>query len=63
MAWRGVSRRGDANRTTGGCLELTVLLSMVLALLLMIGGTEQNSGPVVELESTVQLLLLGAARI
>jgi hypothetical protein len=30
-AVRGVPRRGDANRTTGGCLGLTVLGSMILA--------------------------------
>ena len=55
----GLPRRGDANRTTGGCLELTVLCSMVLAVLLMIGGTEHSPGPVVEVENTV----LGAAGI
>ena len=33
--------------------------SMVLALLLMIGGIEQNPGPVVEVLNTVQLLCTG----
>ena len=42
FSWRGVPRRGDANRTTGDCLGLTVLNSIVLVLLLMIGGTGQN---------------------
>ena len=53
---RDVSRRGDANGTTGGCLGLTILSSIILAVLLMIGGTGQSTGPVVELESTVQFL-------
>ena len=35
FSWRGVSRRGDANATTGDCLGLTVLSSMILAVLLM----------------------------
>ena len=62
ITWRGAPRHGDANRTTGGCLELTVLCSMILALLLMIGGTEQNTGPVVEVENTEQLLCTGCCR-
>jgi hypothetical protein len=40
VAWRGVSRRGDANGTAGDCLGLTVLSSMVLAVLLVIVGVE-----------------------
>jgi hypothetical protein len=55
VAWRGVLRRGEANGTTGDCLGLTVLSSMVLAVLLIIGGIEQNPGPVVEVENTVRL--------
>ena len=62
FSWRGVSRRGDANRKTGGCLGLTVLISMVLTVLLMTGGIEQNPGPVVEVENTVQLLCTGRGR-
>jgi len=31
-----MSRRGDANGTSGDCLDLTVLSSMVLAVLLVI---------------------------
>jgi len=42
FSWCGVPRRGDANRTTGDCLGLTVLRTMVLAVLLMIGGNEQK---------------------
>jgi len=53
FSWRGVPRRGDANGTTDDCLGLTVLSSMVLAVLLMIGGIKQNPVPVVEVENTV----------
>jgi len=56
FSWRGVPRRGDANRKTGDCLKLTVLSAMVLAALLITGGTEQNPGPVVEGENTLRLL-------
>jgi len=52
---RGVPRRGDVNGTTGDCLSLTVLSSMVLAVLLMIG-------PVVVVENTVRLLCTGCGR-
>ena len=62
FSWRGVPRRGDANGTTGDCLGLTVLSPMVLAVLLMIRGIEQNPGPVVEVENTVQLLCTGCSR-
>jgi len=53
---RGVLRRGDAKGTTSDCLKLTVLGTMVLAVLLMIGGIEQNPGLLVEVENTVRLL-------
>jgi len=62
FSWRGVSRRGDANRTAGDCLGLMVLSSMVLTVLLVIGGVEQNPGPVVEVENTVRLLCTGCGR-
>jgi hypothetical protein len=48
-----VSRRGDPNGTTGDCMGLTVLRVMVLAVLLIIGGVEQNPGLVLETENTV----------
>ena len=35
---------------------------MVLAVLLVIGGVEQNPGPVVEVENTVRLLSTGCGR-
>jgi len=57
-----VSRRGDANGTSGDCLVLTVLSSMVLAVLLIIGGVEQNPCPVVEVENTVRFLCTGRGR-
>jgi len=57
-----VSRRGDANGMAGDCLGLTVLSSMVLAVLLVIGGVEQNPGPVVEVENTVRLSCTGCGR-
>ena len=60
FSWRGVSRRGDANRTSRDCL--TVQSSMVLAVLLVIGGVEQNPGPVVEAENIVRLLCTGCGR-
>ena len=45
-----------------GALGLTVLCFMVLAMLLIIGGVEQNPGPVVEVENTVRLLCTGRGR-
>jgi hypothetical protein len=51
--WRDVLRRGDANGKSDDCLGMTVLNSMVLAVIIMIGGTEQNHGHVVEVQSTV----------
>ena len=62
VAWRGVSRCGDANRTTGDFLVLTVLCSIVLTVLIMISGTEHSPGPVVEVENTVQLLCTEGGR-
>ena len=55
FARRGVTRLGDANQTTCFCLGLTVLSSTLLAVLLIIGGIEQNPGPVVKMVNTVQL--------
>ena len=62
FSWRGMSRCGDANGASSDCLGLTVLSSMVLAVLLIIGGVEQNPGPSVEVENTVQLLCTGWGR-
>ena len=62
FSWRGLSRRSDANGTTADCLGLTVLSFVVLAVLLIIGGVEQNPGPVLEVESTVRLLWTGCGR-
>jgi len=41
FSWCGVSRRGDANGTAGDCLGLTVLISVFLAVLLVIGGSSR----------------------
>ena len=57
-----MARSGDANGATGVCLGFTVLSPMVLAVLLIIGGVEQNPGPAVEVESTVRLLCIGCER-
>jgi len=38
-----VPRRGDAKQTTGDCLVLMVLISMILALLLKIGVIWQKT--------------------
>ena len=46
----------DANGTTDESLGLTVQISMILSVLLMFGGIEQNTGPVMEVENNVQLL-------
>jgi len=61
-AWRGRSRRGEANGTSGDCLGLTVLSSMVLAVLLIIGGVEQNPLPHMEVENNVRLSCTGCGR-
>jgi hypothetical protein len=37
FSWYGVPKRGNAKRTTGDCLELTVLRAMVLAVSLIYG--------------------------
>ena len=62
FSWHGKPGRGDANQMTGGCLGLTVLCLMILAILLIIGGIEQNPCLVVEVENTVQLLHTGYGR-
>ena len=43
---RDVLVRGYANGTTNDCLGLTVLISMILPVLLMIGGVEWNPRPI-----------------
>ena len=62
VAWRGVLRCGESNGETGGSLGLTVLSSTALAVLLMIDGTEQNPGLVMEGENNVRLLRTGCGR-
>jgi hypothetical protein len=62
FSWRGGPRRGDANQATGVCLGLTMLSSMVLSVLLVIGGVEQNPGPVEEGENITQAICIGCSR-
>jgi hypothetical protein len=62
FSWSGVPRRGEANRIVGACLLLTMLSSVVLAVLLVTAGVEQNPDPVAEDEMVVQLLCTGCAR-
>jgi hypothetical protein len=60
---RGVACLGVVtNGTSGECLDFTVLSSMALAVLLIIGGVEQNPGPDVEVENTVRLSCTGCGR-
>jgi hypothetical protein len=62
FSWRGGPRRGDANLATGVCLLLMGLSSMVLSVLLVIGGVEQNPGPVREEENIIQASCTGCSR-
>ncbi|PNF31036.1 hypothetical protein B7P43_G17867 [Cryptotermes secundus] len=62
FSWRGGPRRGDTNRYIGGCLGMTMLSSVVLAVLLVIGGVEQNPGPVTEGEMDMQVVCIGCGR-
>jgi len=67
LSWRGVAKRGvckhgDDIGTTGKCLGVTMLSSLILAVLLIIGGIEQNPGPAAEIENTVRVLCTGCGR-
>jgi hypothetical protein len=62
FSWRGRPRRSEANRNVGDCLVLTLPSSLVLAVLLVIGGVEQNPGPVAGGQMTMQLLRTGCDR-
>jgi hypothetical protein len=53
--------RGEANRNIGDSLVLMMSL-VVLTVLLMTGGIEQNLGPVAEGEMAVQLLCTACSR-
>jgi hypothetical protein len=63
LSWRGGPRRSDANRATDDCsgLGLTVRSSIVLAVLLVIGGAEQNPGPGMEGKTPYNSYVLDAA--
>jgi hypothetical protein len=62
FSWRGMPMRGEANRNVGDCLVLTMLSSVALAVLLGIGGAEQNPGPIVEDDMAMQLVCTGCSR-
>ena len=59
---RGVAARGGANGATGDGFGLTVLNSMVLAVLLIITGVDQIPRTAVEVKNTVRLLCSGCGR-
>jgi hypothetical protein len=58
LMWRGAATKRGAAKCSddigakGKCLGLTLLSSMILAVLLIIGGIEQNPGPSREMDST-----------
>jgi hypothetical protein len=59
LSWRGVAKRGEEFGTTGKSLGVTTLIFSILAVLLIIGGIEQNPGPAAEMENTVRVLCTG----
>jgi hypothetical protein len=63
-SWPRGPWRSGATSSTGDCsgLGLTVLSLIVLAVLLGIGGVEQNPGPGVEGENAIQLVCTGCGR-
>ena len=54
--------RGEVIETIGMGLGLTMLSSLILAVLLIIAGIEQNPGTSVEMENTVRVLCTGCGR-
>jgi hypothetical protein len=60
--WRVGFKRADDIGTTGKCLGLTMLSFVILTVLLLIGGIEQNPGPAAEMENTVRILYSGYGR-
>jgi hypothetical protein len=62
VSWRGEPRHCDVNRESGVCLGWTVLSSLVLSVLLVTGGVEQNHGHVVEMGNVIQLVCIGCSR-
>ena len=62
MSKRGVGKRGDAIENSGKCLGLTMRSSLILAVLLIICGIEQNPGPAAEMDTTVRVLCTGCGR-
>ena len=62
FTWRGGAKCRDDIGKTGNSLGSTMISFLMLAVLLLIGGIEQNPGPVAESENTVRLLCSGCAR-
>jgi hypothetical protein len=60
--WRGGTKSGDDNGKTGKNLGSTMISFLILAVLLIIGGIEQNPGPAPESENTVRILCSGCGR-
>ena len=58
LGWLVVPKIADFKQTTGEFLALTLLRSMILALLQIIGEIEQNAVPFVEVENTGRLTLV-----
>ena len=58
LSWLVVPKIGDFKQTTGECLGLSLLRSMILALLQIIGEIEQNTGLYVEVENTGRFTLV-----
>jgi len=62
VTWRTTGREWVPGAGRLSCLVLTVLISIILAVLLMISRAEQNPDSVVEVENTVRLLCDGCCR-
>ena len=68
LAWRGeVIKRGQAKcgddiGAASKCLGLTLLSSLTIAVLLIIGGIEQNPGPSGEMDTTARDVCTGCGR-
>jgi hypothetical protein len=62
ISWRAAPGHATARRVANN-LGSMIMYAAVLFLLLVIGGVEQNPGPVVEGENIVQVLCSGSDRI
>ncbi len=57
----GMSGFGVARQASGHCLGLIALSSSILAVLLIIGGIEQNPGPVMDSVNAIKLSCTGCS--